>query len=48
MWIIFKVFTEFVAITLLFYVLVFWPQGMWVLASNQGSNLHPLHWEVKS
>ena len=48
MWIIFKVFTEFVAILLLFHVLVFWPQGMWVLASNRGSNLHPLHWKVKS
>ena len=26
---IFKVFIDFVAILLLFYVLVFWPRGMW-------------------
>ena len=31
MWTIFKVFIEFVTILLLFYVLVFWPQGMWDL-----------------
>ena len=29
MWTIFKVFTEFVTVLLLFYVLVFGPQGMW-------------------
>ena len=29
----FKVFIEFVIILLLFYVLVFWPQGMWDLSS---------------
>ena len=29
--IIFEVFIEFVTIFLLFYVLVFWPQGMWDL-----------------
>ena len=29
MWTIFKVFIEFVTILLLFYVLVFWPRGMW-------------------
>ena len=28
-----KVFTEFVTMLLLFYVLVFWPQGMWNLSS---------------
>ena len=28
---IFKVFVEFVTILLLFYVLAFWPQGMWDL-----------------
>ena len=28
-----KVFIEFVTISLLFYVLVFWPQGMWDLSS---------------
>ena len=33
MWTIFKVFTEFVTILLLFYILVFWPQGMWDLSS---------------
>ena len=34
MWIIFKVFIEFITILLLFYVLVFWPQGMWDLSSQ--------------
>ena len=29
----FKAFTEFVAVLLLFYVLVFWPWGMWDLSS---------------
>ena len=29
MWIIFKVFIEFVTILPLFYVLDFWPRGMW-------------------
>ena len=34
MWTIFKVFIDFVTILLLFfYVLVFWPQGMWDLSS---------------
>ena len=34
MWTIFKVFTEFVTILVLFYVLVFWgPQAMWGLNS---------------
>ena len=32
MWAILKVFTEFVTILLLFYVLVFWPGGMWDLS----------------
>ena len=32
-WTIFKVFIEFVAILLLFYVLVFWSQTMWNLSS---------------
>ena len=36
MWTIFKVFIEFVTILLLFYVLVFWPQGMWDLSSRPG------------
>ena len=29
MWILLKVFIEFVIILLLFYVLFFWPQCMW-------------------
>ena len=33
MWTVFKVFIEFVTIVLLFYVLVFWPRGMWDLSS---------------
>ena len=33
MWIICKIFIEFVTVLLLFYVLVFWPQGMWDLSS---------------
>ena len=32
-WTIFKVFIEFVTILLLFYVLIFWPRGMWDLSS---------------
>ena len=32
-WTIFKVFIEFVTILLLFYVLVYWPRGMWHLSS---------------
>ena len=34
MWTIFKVFIEFVTILVLFYVLVFWPRGMWNLSSR--------------
>ena len=33
LWTIFNVFIEFVTILLLFYVLVFWPEGMWDLSS---------------
>ena len=33
MWIIFKVFIEFVTIFLLFDIFVFWPRGMWNLSS---------------
>ena len=33
MWAILKVFTEFLTILLLFYVLVFWLRGMWDLSS---------------
>ena len=44
-----KVFIEFVTILLLFYVLVFWPQGIWEpQLPNQGLNPHPLHWKAKS
>ena len=32
MWAILKVFTEFVTILLLFYVLVSWPRGVWNLS----------------
>ena len=31
MWTIFKVIIEFVAILFVFYVLVFWPPGIWDL-----------------
>ena len=57
MWTVFKVFIEFVTIfllfyfpffLLLFYVLVFWPQGMWDIRPLTRLNLHPLHWKVKS
>ena len=34
-----KVFIEFVTILLLFYILVFWPQGMCDLSTNQESEL---------
>ena len=34
MWTSFKVFIEFVTILLLFYVSVFWPQGIWDLSSQ--------------
>ena len=33
MWTIFKVFSKFVTVLLSFYVLVFWPRGMWDLGS---------------
>ena len=39
-WTIFKVFTEFVTILLPFYVLVFWPQGMWDLSSPTRDQSH--------
>lgn len=42
MWIILKTFIEFASTLLLFYALVFWPQGMWHLTSrNQGLNATP-------
>lgn len=41
MWTIFlKSFIEFVALLLLFYVLEFWPAGMWDVRSQPGMNLH--------
>ena len=40
MWTIFKVFIEFATILLLFYVLVFWLQGMWDPSSSTGDRTH--------
>jgi len=40
-WTIFKVLIEFATILLLFYVLVFWTQGMWDLSSPQGIEPKP-------
>ena len=49
MWIIFKVFIEFVTILLLLDVLGFWPRGVWDLSlPNKGLNPHPLRWKAKS
>ena len=39
-WTIFKVFIEFVTILLLFYVLDFWPQGMWDFISPTRDQSH--------
>ena len=55
MWTIFKVFIEFVAILLLFYVLVFWLRGMWKsLLPDQDQTLTPCigrwslnHWTTR-
>ena len=45
----FKAFTEFVTLLFLFYLLVFWPQGVWGLNSlNREPNLHSSCWQVKS
>ena len=41
MWTIFKVFIEFVTILLLFYVVVFWLPGMWILAPWPGIESTP-------
>ena len=42
MWTIFKVFFDIVVTLLLFFVLVFWPWGMWDTSSpDQGLNPHP-------
>ena len=40
MWTIFKGFIELVTILLLFYVLFFWPQGMWDLSSQTRGQTH--------
>ena len=40
MWTIYKVLVEFVAILFLFYVLTFWPQGVWDLSSPTGDGTH--------
>ena len=49
MWTVFKVFVEFVIILLLFYVLVFWPQGTGDLSCPKGMKpTPPLYWKVKS
>ena len=46
-WTIFKVFIEFITILFLFYVLAFWPQGMWDLISPIRDWTHLLHWKAK-
>jgi len=45
-WTIFKVFIEFVAILLLFYIFVFWPQGMWDLSfpTRDWTCIHRVEW----
>ena len=51
MWTIFKAFIEFVTLLFLFYVLVFWPGGMWDQDqdhSQPGSEPTSLHWKAKS
>ena len=40
MWIIFKIFIEFVTILLLFYVLAFWPWDMWGFSSPTRDQTH--------
>ena len=49
MWTTFKVFIEFVTILLLFYVLLFWPRGMWDLSSltrDQTCTLWTRRWRL--
>ena len=49
MWTIFKAFIEFVTVWLLFYVLVFWLQGIWTLSSlTRDQTPIPPHWKAKS
>ena len=38
----FKVFIKFATILLLFYVLFFWPQGMWDISSLARDGAHTL------
>ena len=45
MWTMFKVFSEFVTILLLFYVLVFFDQEA---LAEQGWNPQALHWKARS
>ena len=40
MWAILKDFIEHFTILFLFYVLVFWPKGMWYLSSSTGDGTH--------
>ena len=55
MWTIFKVPIEFITKLLLFYILFFWPWGMWDLSSStRDQNLHPCigrpsfnHWTTR-
>ena len=56
MWTLFNIFIEFVTILLLFfYVLVFWPRGMWDLSSPTRDRTHtrcigrwsPNHWTAR-
>ena len=54
MWTIYKVLFEFVAILFLFYVLVFWPWGMWGLSPTRNWTYTPCigrqnlsHWTAK-
>ena len=42
MWTILKVFIEFVSLLLLFYILAFWPQGVWDPSSLTGIKPTPL------
>ena len=47
MWTIFKAYIGFVTMLLLFYVLDFWPQGMWDLNSwTRDQTFTP--WKAKS
>ena len=41
-WTIFKIFVEFVAILLLFYLFIFWSQGIWDLDSPPRDQTHTL------